>query len=187
MSGHEIMGSDSGGGFAMRINGFLAVNEQAVAHFRLHWVVLARVVLGTAAALVVVLAISVFATSRNADTGVLVSLLWWAVLALVVRLLWRVFDWHRNRLLITSSRLIRVSGIISTKIESIPLSKITDMSYELDPNGRVLGYGTFKLETEGDHKSALEKLTHVPRPGAFYLLLCDCIFGGAPEPAAEEY
>ncbi|MEX5632479.1 PH domain-containing protein [Parafrankia sp. FMc2] len=167
-------------------SGYLAANEQTVVQIRLHWVVLARVVLETAAALVGVVAIAVYSAGRDVNVRVVVTLLWWVALAAVVRLLWRLLDWHRTCLLITTSRLIKVSGIISTRVQSIPLSKITDLSYNLDPNGRVLGYGAFELETEGDHTSDLEKLQHVPHPDRFYLLLCDSIFGGSPEPAVDD-
>ncbi|MCL9797322.1 PH domain-containing protein [Frankia sp. AgKG'84/4] len=171
----------------MKVSRYLAVNEQAVTNVRLHWVVLARVILETVAGLVAVLAIAIYSATHGGGGKVLVTLLWWMALAAVVRLAWRVLDWDRTRLLITTSRLVRVSGIISTKVQSIPMSKITDLSYTMDPNGRLLGYGAFVLETEGDHKSDLEKLAHIPRPDRFYLLFCDSIFGSSPEPATDEF
>ncbi|OHV27579.1 hypothetical protein BBK14_20225 [Parafrankia soli] len=170
----------------MRNHRYLAANEQTIVQIRLHWVVIARLVLGTAAILVGVLALSIYSRTHGAGAGFLLTLLWWVALAAVVRLLWRLLDWHRTNLLITSSRMIKVSGIISLRVQSIPLSKITDISYTLDPNGRVLGYGKFAMETEGDHASELEKIDHVPRPDRFYLLLCNSIFGGSPEPAAGD-
>ncbi|WP_255360487.1 PH domain-containing protein [Frankia sp. EI5c] len=102
----------------------------------------------------------------------------------MLRLLWRLLDWRCTSVMITSSRLVRRSGIITVRVQSIPMSKITDLSYDLDPTGRVLGYGSFTLETEGDHTSELEKIDHVPRPDRFYLLFCNSIFGGAPETSA---
>ncbi len=170
----------------MRVAKYLAVNEQAVTDIRQHWVVLARVILETVVGLVAVLAIALYSAAHGGGGRVLVTLLWWVALAAVVRLAWRVLSWDRTRLLITTSRLVRVSGIISVKVQSIPMSKITDLSYTMDPNGRLLGYGAFVLETEGDHKSDLEKLAHVPRPDRFYLLLCDNIFGGSPAPAVDD-
>ncbi|MCK9897916.1 PH domain-containing protein [Frankia sp. AgB32] len=166
---------------------YLAVNEELSFQIRLHWVVLARLVLASAVGLVAVLALSVYAGTRHAGGHLLVTVLWLAALALFVRLAWRVLGWHRTRLMITTSRLVKVSGIIATRVQSIPLAAVTDLSYTQDPNGRLLGYGTFKLETEGDHSSDLEKLEHIPRPNRFYLLLCDSIFGSSPEPVADEY
>ncbi len=174
------------GGFGVRNYEFLAADEQAIVRIRLHWVVIARFVLGTAAILIGVLALTIYSEAHDTGAGFLITLLWWVVLAAVLRLLWHLLDWHRTSLLITSSRMIKVSGIISLRVQSIPLSKITDISYTLDPNGRVLGYGKFAMETEGDHSSELEKIDHVPRPDRFYLVLCDSIFGGSPEPAAGD-
>lgn len=170
----------------MRDSRYLAANEQAVVQIRLHWVVLARLILGTAVVLGGALAVSVYSTVHDAGADFLITLLWWVALAAVIRLLWRLLGWYRTSLLITSSRMIKVSGIISTRVQSIPLSKITDLSYTLDPNGRVLGYGRFVMETEGDHTSELEKVDHVPRPDRFYLLLCNSIFGDSPAPAADD-
>ncbi|CAO5154025.1 YdbS-like PH domain-containing protein [Frankia sp. AiPs1] len=170
----------------MRYDSYLATNEDLSFQIRLHWVVFARVVLETVGVLAAAAAISVYTTVRHAGAHLLVTLLWWVAVAAVVRLLWRLLDWHLTVLLITSSRIMRVSGIVSRRVQSMPLSKITDLSYTLDPNGRLLGYGTFAMETEGDHKHALEKVEHVPHPDRFYLRLCDSIFGGAPEPAVDD-
>jgi uncharacterized membrane protein YdbT with pleckstrin-like domain len=170
----------------VRNSRYVAVNEQITFQIRLHWIVLARVVLETAAALVGALAVSGYLVVHGGGARFLFTIVWCAVLVLAVRLGWHLLGWHRTRVLITSSRLIKMSGIISIRVESIPLSKITDLSYDLDPTGRLLRYGKFKLETEGDHKPQLENIEHVPRPDRFYLLLCDSIFGGAPEPAADD-
>ena len=170
----------------MRDSRYLAANEQMVVQVRLHWVVLARVILETVAVLVGVLAVSIFFAARDVGPRSFVALLWWVALAAVVRLLWRLLDWHRTYLLITSSRLVKASGIVSTKVQAIPLSKITDLAYNQDLNSRMLGYGEFVMETEGDHTSDLEKIDHVPVPDRFYLLLCNSIFGGGPGPAADD-
>ncbi|EFC81860.1 hypothetical protein CcI49_14460 [Frankia sp. CcI49] len=175
-----------GGELCVRNYRFLAANEQAIVRIRLHWVVLARVVLETVAVLVGVVALNIYAAAHGRGGGILITLLWWGALAAVLRLLWRMLTWYCTILLVTNSRFVKVSGIISLKVQSIPMSKITDLSYTLDPNGRVLGYGTFALETEGDHKSELEKLEYVPQPDQFYLLFCNSIFGGAPEPTTGD-
>lgn len=170
----------------MRVHRYLAANEQEVLQSRQHWVVLARVFAETFGILVAALALSGYFAARGGGVEFLVTLLWWGVLAVVVRLLWRLLDWSRVCMVITDSRMMKISGIISIKVQSIPMSKITDISYNLDPTGRLLGYGAFALETEGDHTSDLEKIEHVPHPDHFYLLLCNSIFGAAPEPAADD-
>ncbi|SNQ51767.1 conserved hypothetical protein [Frankia canadensis] len=170
----------------MRCTRYVAVNEQIIFEIRLHWVVLVRVLLEAAAALVGAVAISVYVAVHGIGARFLLMLLWCAVLVVVARLMWHLLGWHRTRLLITSSRLVKVSGIISVRVQSLPLSKITDLSYDLDPTGRAIGYGKFSLETEGDHKNQLESIDHVPRPDRFYLLLCNGIFGDSPEPAVDE-
>ena len=66
-----------------------------------------------------------------------------------------------------SSRLIRVSGILSTTVDIVPLSKITDMTLRHSIPGRILGYGQLRVETAGQ-KQDLDRLDFLPSPGAVY-------------------
>ncbi|HMA46233.1 MAG TPA: hypothetical protein VKP11_03365, partial [Frankiaceae bacterium] len=51
-----------------------------------------------------------------------------------------------------------------------------------DLAGRLLGYGTFIVESAGQEQ-ALRQIDYLPRPDRLYLTLCDMMFGGAPTPA----
>nr|WP_322750269.1 MULTISPECIES: PH domain-containing protein [unclassified Frankia] len=101
-------------------------------------------------------------------------------------MLWKLIDWQVTHIMITDRRLLKVSGIISRKVQTMPLTKITDMAYNRDPLGRIFGYGEFVVETAGDDAGALAKLQYLPRPDRLYLTLCDMTFGGAPSPTGDD-
>jgi hypothetical protein len=57
----------------------------------------------------------------------------------------------------------------------MPLSKVTDMSFQRSTMGRILGYGEFILESAGQDQ-ALNKVDHLPYPEQLYLEVCGLIF-----------
>jgi hypothetical protein len=57
----------------------------------------------------------------------------------------------------------------------MPLSKVTDMSFQRSTMGRILGYGEFILESAGQDQ-ALRIVDHLPYPEQLYLEVCGLIF-----------
>jgi hypothetical protein len=57
----------------------------------------------------------------------------------------------------------------------MPLSKVTDMSFQRSSLGRILGYGEFILESAGQDQ-ALRVVDHLPYPEQLYLEVCGLIF-----------
>lgn len=80
---------------------------------------------------------------------------------------WCILDWRLEQIAVTDTRLIRVSGILSTTVDIVPLSKITDMTLRHSIPGRVLGYGQLRVETAGQQQ-AVGRLDFIPAPGAVY-------------------
>jgi uncharacterized membrane protein YdbT with pleckstrin-like domain len=136
--------------------------------------------------LVLALGVNVLFISQGINAGPIVTLLWLAVLFMIIRMLWKSADWQFIQIIITNRRLLRISGVFFRKVQTIPLTKITDMTYNRDLLGRILGYGEFVVETEGDDPSSLSKLPYLPRPDRLYLTFVDMTFGGAPTPAGED-
>ncbi len=74
----------------------------------------------------------------------------------------------------------------------MPLTKVTDMSFQRTFAGRILGYGEFIVESAGQDQ-ALRNIDHIPYPEQLYLEVCGMLFGsnddqaGAPsEPDAAD-
>jgi len=49
----------------------------------------------------------------------------------------------------------------------MPLAKVTDMSFQRPPMGRLLGYGEFIVESAGQNQ-ALRIVDHLPYPEQLY-------------------
>jgi hypothetical protein len=60
-------------------------------------------------------------------------------------------------------------------VNMMPLSKVTDMSFQRSTLGRILGYGEFILESAGQDQ-ALRIVDHLPYPEQLYLEVCGLIF-----------
>lgn len=87
-------------------------------------------------------------TARLVAWGVvLVGILWFAV--------WRFLDWLMASYTITNRRLITRNGILTRKGHDIPLSRISDVAYELGVIDRMLGCGTLVISDASTHGSVL--------------------------------
>jgi len=107
------------------------------------------------------------------NTAILVIWLLWGLVFL--RLAVKVFEWVVTYFVVTSQRFILVNGIVTRKVNMMPLAKVTDMSFQRSPMGRILGYGEFILESAGQDQ-ALSNVDYIPYPEQLYLEVCGLIF-----------
>jgi uncharacterized membrane protein YdbT with pleckstrin-like domain len=155
-----------------RVNRYLLPHERQVISVHQHPAVLFRPVLEV----LVGLAIAGWVTSslvHGNNTAILVIWLLWLIL--VLRLLWKVFEWWENYFVITSQRMLLSQGFITRKVNMMPLSKVTDMSFQRSAMGQLLGYGEFIVESAGQDQ-ALRNVDHLPYPEQLYLEVCGLIF-----------
>lgn len=170
---------------ALRDLKYLASQERLVSMVRPHWAVLLRVFAETVGAVLLALIVNILFATHGVNAQLVTTLLWYFALFMILRMLWQITDWHLDHLMITDKRLLKVSGIFFRKVQTMPLSKITDLTYNRDPLGRLLGYGEFVVESAGQDQ-ALSRLPYIPRPDRLYLTLLDMTFGGAPSPASDD-
>ena len=111
-----------------------------------------------------------------AKLSALANVFWWAWFVLVGRALWKVLEWRHDWFVATDKRLILTYGLITQKVAMMPLAKVTDMSYNRSPVGRLLGYGTFVMESAGQDQ-ALHRVGWVADPDRTYRAICAEIFG----------
>jgi hypothetical protein len=76
---------------------------------------------------------------------------------------------------ITSQRMLFSQGLVTKKVNMMPLSKVTDMSFQRSTLGRILGHGEFILESAGQDQ-ALRIVDRLPYPEQLYLEVCGLIF-----------
>ena len=154
------------------VNRYLLPHERQVITVHQHPAVLIRPIFEV----LVGLAIAGWLTTVFAkNNGIAILVIWvlWGILFL--RLAVKVFEWGETYFVVTSQRFILATGLLTRKVNMMPLSKVTDMSFQRSTMGRILGYGEFILESAGQDQ-ALNKIDHLPYPEQLYLEVCGLIF-----------
>src|SRR6202044_2466888 len=107
--------------------------------------------------------------------GTVLLVVWLLWLILVIRLLFKIYAWLEDYFVVTSKRLLLATGVFRKTVNMMPLTKVTDMRFERSATGRLLGYGTFIVESAGQDQG-LRKIDHLPYPEQLYLEVCGLIF-----------
>ncbi|HET7245216.1 MAG TPA: PH domain-containing protein [Streptosporangiaceae bacterium] len=163
------------------VDRYLLPHEQEVITVRKHPAVLLAPVAWAVIGLVIAAVLS--DTVLRHDSG----LTWiiWAIWGIVfLRFLWAAINWAVDYFIVTSHRFIQTSGLFSRKVAMMPLAKVTDMTFERSPLGRLLGYGTFILESAGQDQ-ALSRVDHIPYPEQLYLEVCSLLFKPSKEDGGD--
>jgi uncharacterized membrane protein YdbT with pleckstrin-like domain len=150
----------------------LLPHERRVITVRFHPAVLIKPVALALAGLAVAGLLSTVARLDNTDILVVIWLAW---LILLIRLLYKIYVWLEDYFVVTSQRLLLATGVVRKSVKMMPLSKVTDMSFNRSAMGRLLGYGTFVVESAGQDQ-ALRTIDHLPYPEQLYLEVCGLIF-----------
>jgi uncharacterized membrane protein YdbT with pleckstrin-like domain len=154
-------------------NEYLIPTERRVIRVRRHWASLLRVLTETFAVVIVAFVLSQLLGGD--DFWVLQSVLWYLAVAAVLRLAWNMLEWWVEQIVMTDERFLITNGIIVTKISMMPIKKVTDMSYMRSFGGRLLGYGTLRVESAGQQQ-ALEWIYYLPKPEATFDAISELIF-----------
>ncbi len=162
---------------------YLLRGEYLVAEIHRHRIVLLKpfvAVVGAAA-----LAIWIDLNVGGTGSSPVVRLVWAAALVVLAWALWRWAEWRNERFVVTDKRILLFRGFVTKRVPMMPLTKVTDMTYERSVLGRLLGYGTFVLESAGQDQ-ALSRIDHVPNSDENYRKIIAEIFGVSDESAEEE-
>jgi membrane protein YdbS with pleckstrin-like domain len=158
---------------------YLFPTEKFRGEWRRHWIHLAQVIsIGIIATFVLGYASGYFAKKNWTGALAVLVLIWIAVMMWV---LWAVVEWYYDRFVLTNKRIMLVEGIVARKVAMMPLARVTDMKYTQTALGRVLGYGTFEIESAGQDQ-ALRKVENLPNPTDLYLQVVEEMY----EPEASE-
>jgi uncharacterized MAPEG superfamily protein len=152
---------------------YLLESERRVIRVRLHWASLAWDTFEAVA----LLAICVMVSYLLPPAGWLIqNVLWYAALFVVLRYAYVVLAWWVQRLVVTDKRILMTTGVFTTKALMMPISKLTDLTYERTVNGRMLGYGTLIVESAGQIQ-ALNKIEYLPRAEQVFDAISELAFG----------
>jgi len=154
------------------VNKYLLPNERQVITVHQHPAVLIMPILYVLVGLAAAGFLSSSVTHGNSTAILAIWLLWVLV---VLWLGYKVFDWVRTYFVLTSRRLVLSTGVFNQKVNMMPLTKVTDMSFQRTATGRLLGYGEFIIESAGQDQ-ALSNVRFIPYPEQLYLEVCALIF-----------
>ena len=162
------------------VNRYLLPQEldQRVISRRRHQAMLLVPLAYTLVGLVIALILS--GTVLRGQSG-LMAVVWviWVLLAL--HLIWAAVNWAVDYFVVTSHRMILTSGLLTRKVDMMPLGKVTDMSVKRSLGGRIWGYGEFVVESAGQDQ-ALRNVTYLPYPERLYRDVCDMLWPAKPPP-----
>lgn len=82
---------------------------------------------------------------------------------------WRL-EWY----VVTTKRVMRVEGVWRRRAFTVPLDRVTDVSYEQTWFEDKLGIGTVKV-LSANEDSLLREMRHVPHPDEFFRILWDLV------------
>lgn len=155
---------------------YVLENETVKFALHRHWAILVRPVglfVGPFFAAFVVVATMGRATGELLATGLLI----WSLVQLVY-LLWQIVEWRSEFFVATDKRLLLVQGLLFKSVGTMPMAKVTDLSYQRSIIGRLVGYGRFIFESAGQDQ-ALRQIDWIPYPDHYYRLV-DSIMHGLP-------
>jgi membrane protein YdbS with pleckstrin-like domain len=158
--------------------------EEVILDVRPHWWYLAGPVVVLVAVIVaaVVVAIHSLPSAMN----------WVAIGALALAVVWlvgRYTRWVSTTLTVTTSRVIRRTGVVSRSGREIPLAALTDISFHQRLLQRLIGAGDILLESAG--RQGQEVFPDLPGPARIQQVIATEVdrlrrqgAGAGPAPAA---
>jgi uncharacterized membrane protein YdbT with pleckstrin-like domain len=154
------------------IDEYLLPTERRVIRVRQHWAYMGKHVLQTALFLLLMVL-----AQRFLPGGVLVdNVTFYMALVAVLRFTVLTILWWIERIVITDKRVMLAQGILVHKVGMMPLSKVTDLTFQRSVGGRMLGYGSLIVESAGQIQ-ALNQIDYMPRPEEIYEALSELVFG----------
>jgi uncharacterized membrane protein YdbT with pleckstrin-like domain len=154
------------------IDEYLLPTERRVIRVRQHWAYMSNHITQTAAFMLVLVI-----AQRYLPSSVLVdNVTFYLALVAVLRFTVLTILWWIERIVITDKRVMLAEGIVVHKVGMMPLSKVTDLTFERSLGGRMLGYGTLIVESAGQIQ-ALNRIDYMPRPEEIYEALSELVFG----------
>jgi Bacterial PH domain len=151
---------------------YLIPTEQIIFMIRRHWITLLEPLLTAVAGLILVGFLDQALSGPGLRLRDVAIVIWFG---LVFRLLFYFLEWQHELFLATDRRLMLVHGLVTRKVDIMPMSKVTDMRYDRTLTGKIFGYGVYILESAGQDQ-ALSVINFIPDPDLHYQQISAVIF-----------
>lgn len=152
---------------------YLLETERRVIRVRRHWACLVWDIFEAAGLLAGIMMISYLLPKGN---WLLQNVLWYGGLFVLLRFTYQILDWYVERIVVTDKRFMITEGIFTTSVQMMPITKVTDLTYERSILGRMLGYGTLVVESAGQIQ-ALNRIEYLPNPEEVFDGISSLVFG----------
>lgn len=164
---------------------YLLPSERRVFRCRRHWAKLVPSIAFTTLMVLVLIGLSVLVPKDGSASSFVHSVLWYVELGVLLRMVVIVADWWDDLIMVTDERILNVTGLLASRMQDTPISKITDRDIRHTLIGNLLGYGTITIESAGP--ASLQRLTFVPQPMTLYEAIVKLTSkAGLPPPAEGE-
>jgi Bacterial PH domain len=150
----------------------LLPHERRVSSTRQHPAVVLGPGLLAAAGLVAAAILSALVADGNSDV---LLVIWAAWLILLLRLALKIGDWTASFFVVTSARIIMVSGFLRTKVDIIPLGTVNDMTIGRTLRGSLFSCADLTIAV-GAPDQIIYKITYLPEAERMYLRISSVIF-----------
>lgn len=152
---------------------YLLPSERRVIRLRRHWTVVAWDAIETVLLFGVLAGLSYIASS---SAWLVQNILWYLAILVLARFGYTLYEWWDEKFLVTDKRFVLITGVFTVRVAMMPLSKVTDLTYERNLLGHMLGYGTVVVESAGQIQ-AFNRIEHLPQPERIYDAISELVFG----------
>lgn len=149
----------------------LTEDEDVVVELRPHWAFLGWPLVAAVGVVVLVIAVEASFSPPSAVLYLLLVLVAGSALWLVARLV----RWFATNLVVTTTRIVQRSGVLSRNGFELRLERINQLSYHQTLVGRIFRTGELLVEMGGE--TGVVVFDHVPRPAAVQSVITEQING----------
>jgi hypothetical protein len=125
------------------VDRMLATDEHVVRISHDHWIVLLPAILVDGIISLAIVGLSIAAIALGPTVIPILALV--LLLIPMAHLLWRIWVWWSRQYVITSRRIIQISGMVNKRVSDTLLEKINDIVTEQSAMGRMFGYGDVEI------------------------------------------
>lgn len=156
---------------------YVLSSERRVIRLRQHWAVVVKALV-EAVVLFVLLAVAAGFVSPEPLAQ---NIFFYGALLVLLRFTYEVVEWWVKKIVVTDKRVLIAEGIFTHRVGMMPLTKVTDLTFERSVPARVFGYGSLLIESAGQIQ-AFSRIDFVPQPEEFYQALMELVFGDKRPP-----
>jgi len=145
----------------------LGNGEEVILEDRQHWFVLLRNIFVEGAMIVViaVLTIVLMTTLRNQSWSGYLALLFLLIIPPIISGLVDFFQWFNRKFIVTTWRVIQLSGVINKNVIDSSLEKVNDIELSQSFFGRIFNFGTVEILTASE--IGVNKFNMIGKPVRF--------------------